>query len=180
MAHLLTGVRLLIVVPSALAFAGWAFEASLWPAAFVAVAIATDYFDGVVARARGTASPAGQLFDHSTDFLFVTGGLSGASAVGGVPVVLPILIVVAFSQYVLDSYFLYRQKRLRMSILGRWNGILYFVPLVVIAVSRLPMLGSLSGMLGTLALRVSWLLVLSTVASIVDRMVAPLRASGPQ
>ena len=177
MAHLLTGLRLCLVVPSALAFAGWAFAPALWPATFVAVAIATDYFDGIVARARGTASPAGQLFDHTTDFLFVTAGLSGASAVGAVPLVLPILIVLAFTQYVLDSYFLYRQKRLRMSKLGRWNGILYFVPLVVIALARMPVPAGLEGVLSILALGVSWLLVLSTVASIIDRALAPLRAS---
>jgi phosphatidylglycerophosphate synthase len=180
MAHLLTTVRLLIVVPSALAFADWAPGGPLLPAAFVAVAIATDYYDGIVARARGTASPAGQLFDHSTDFLFVTGGLSGAATAGAVPLLLPILITVAFAQYVLDSYFLYRQKRLRMSVLGRWNGILYFVPLVVIALSRLPVPAVLSGALGWLALGLSWLLVASTLTSIVDRAVAPRRGSGPQ
>jgi len=180
MAHLLTGVRLLIVVPTALAFADWAPGGPLLPAAFVAIAIATDYYDGIVARALGTASPAGQLFDHSTDFLFVTGGLSGAATAGAVPLVLPILIVVAFTQYVLDSHFLYRLKRLRMSRLGRWNGILYFVPLVVIALARLPVPSGASGALGALALGVSWLLVASTMASIIDRAVAPLRRSGPR
>jgi len=176
MAHLLTGVRLLIVVPSALAFANWAPGGPLLPAVFVAIAIATDYYDGVVARALGTASPAGQLFDHATDFLFVTGGLSGAATAGEVPLVLPILIVVAFSQYVLDSYFLYRQKQLRMSLLGRWNGILYFVPLVGIALARLPVPDGASGMLLATVVFVSWLLVASTLVSIVDRAVAPLRA----
>jgi phosphatidylglycerophosphate synthase len=178
MAHLLTGLRLVVVLPSALAFAGWAFVDWFFPATFVALAIATDYYDGKVARARGTASAAGQLFDHSTDFLFVTGGLAGASTVGAVPLVLPLLIVVAFAQYVLDSYFLYRQKKLRMSRLGRWNGILYFAPLVVLAVARIPVLSAVEGLLDPLALGMAWLLVLSTVVSIVDRAVAPLRASG--
>lgn len=175
MAHLLTGVRLCIVVPSGLAFAGWAFGEPLWPAAFMAIAIATDYFDGKVARARGTASPAGQVFDHSTDFLFVTGGLSGAATVGAVPLLLPILIVAAFSQYVLDSSFLYRQKRLRMSKLGRWNGILYFVPLVILALAHLSIPSGVAEVLGLAALGMSWLLVLSTVASIIDRAIAPKR-----
>jgi phosphatidylglycerophosphate synthase len=171
-AHLLTGVRLLVVVPSALAFAGWVEWGAYWPAAFVTVAIATDYYDGIVARARGTASSAGQLFDHATDFLFVTGGLSGAVEAGAVPIVLPILIVIAFGQYAGDSYFLHRQKKLRMSRLGRWNGILYFVPLVVLALSRLPLPAGMAGSLTGLATVVSWLLVLTTVASIVDRAVA--------
>ena len=175
MAHLLTGVRLLIVVPSALAFAGWGEWGPYWPAAFVSVAIATDYYDGIVARARGTASSAGQLFDHSTDFLFVTGGLSGAAEAGAVPIVLPILIVIAFSQYVIDSYIVGRLKRLRMSRLGRLNGIFYFVPLVVLALSRLPAVAGVGQVLGEVAALVSWLLVLTTVASIVDRASATRR-----
>jgi len=168
-AHLLTGVRLLIVVPAALSFAS---GAPFLPAILVAIAIATDYYDGVVARRLGTASPAGRLFDHSTDFLFVTAGLSGASAAGVVTVLLPLLIVIAFSQYVLDSYFLHREKQLRMSRLGRWNGILYFVPLVIIALARLPVASGLEPPLLALAAAVGWLLVLSTVASIADRALA--------
>jgi phosphatidylglycerophosphate synthase len=168
-AHLLTGLRLLIVVPAALAFAG---AAALLPAILVAVAIGTDYYDGVLARKLGTASPAGRLFDHSTDFLFVTGGLSGASAAGVVPVVLPLVIAIAFTQYVVDSYFLHREKQLRMSRLGRWNGILYFAPLVIIALSRLPGASALEGALLALAAVTSWALVLSTMASIVDRALA--------
>jgi len=168
-AHLLTGVRLLIVIPAALAFAG---DAALLPAILVAVAIATDYYDGVLARKLGTASPAGRLFDHSTDFLFVTAGLSGASAAGVVPVVLPLVIAIAFTQYVLDSYFLHREKQLRMSRLGRWNGILYFVPLVIIALARLPGGSGVAGALLAMASVVGWALVLSTMASIVDRALA--------
>ena len=99
----------------------------------LAVAIASDYFDGVVARRWGTASAGGQLFDHGTDCLFVTAGLTGAALAARVPLVLPVLVAVAFSQYVVDSYWLHRRKQLRMSTIGRWNGIGYFVPLVVLA-----------------------------------------------
>lgn len=104
MAHLLTGLRLLAVAPAA-----WAFSrpdrSSAWLlVVLVAIAIATDLLDGVVARRSGAASARGMLFDHTTDFLFVTGGLAGASVAGLVPTLLPVLIVVAFSQYVLDSY----------------------------------------------------------------------------
>jgi phosphatidylglycerophosphate synthase len=171
-AHLLTGVRLLLVVPAALAFAGWTPAQGVLPAVLVAIAIATDYYDGVVARAYGTASPAGRLFDHATDFLFVTAGLFGASAAGVVTVVLPVLVAIAFSQYVLDSYLLHREKQLRMSRLGRWNGILYFAPLVIVALARLPVPSGIEQPLLDLAGVVSWLLVVSTLASIVDRAVA--------
>lgn len=171
-AHLLTGVRLLIVAPAALAFAGWAPRAVLLPAVFLVVAIATDYYDGVVARACDTASAAGQLFDHATDFLFVTACLAGAATSGLVTVVLPTLIVVAFTQYVCDSYLLHRERRLRMSRLGRWNGVLYFVPLVIVALARLPVPPGAESALLVLVRWVAWVLVLSTAASIVDRAVA--------
>jgi phosphatidylglycerophosphate synthase len=137
MAHAITSVRLLAVAPAAWAFSR-AHGVSAWLLVMlVAAAIISDYVDGIVARRTGTASPRGMLFDHTTDFLFVTSGLGGASVAGLVPLVLPVLIVVAFSQYVLDSYLLHRQRQLRMSYLGRWNGILYFAPLAMIAIASL-------------------------------------------
>jgi phosphatidylglycerophosphate synthase len=172
-AHLLTAFRLLLVAPSAIAFAGGAPGGSYLPAVLVALAVVTDYSDGIVARARGTASAAGMLFDHTSDFLFVTGSLAGAAAAGVMPVVLPVLIAFAFSQYVLDSYFLHHRKALRMSRLGRWNGILYFVPLVVLALAWLPVTPAWAGgVLASLASVVGWALVLSTLASIADRAFA--------
>ncbi len=175
MANLLTIVRLLLAGPAVLAFARSESVSPLLLVALVTVAIATAYIDGIVARRRGTASPRGQLFDHASDFLFVTSGLAGAAMAGRVPAALPILIVVAFSQYVLDSYFLHREKQLRMSLLGRWNGIFYFVPLVLIAVSRLDSRASVAESFSTLIVWLSYLLLLSTIASIIDRAVAPRR-----
>ena len=177
MAHLLTALRLLIVVPSALVFGDAAAGGSWVPALFVALAIATDFSDGIVARARGTSSPAGMLFDHTSDFLFVTASLAGASAAGALTPVLPVLIAVAFTQYVIDSYFLHRQKALRMSRLGRWNGILYFVPLVVLALAWLPVTpAGARQALTALTAWVAWALVLSTLASIADRALAVVKA----
>ncbi len=178
MANLLTSLRLLLAVPAALAFAQPEFMTPLSLLTLVSIAIATDFGDGIVARRTDTASPRGQLFDHTTDFLFVTSGLTGAAIAGQVTAALPIVIVVAFSQYVLDSYFLHRKKQLHMSFLGRWNGMLYFVPLVLIAVSRLAVprldwVTGVAGILSTLIELLSYLLVLSTVASIVDRAIAP-------
>ena len=172
MADLITGVRLLLVAPAALAFARPDYLPPLLLIAVLVVAIATDFLDGLVARRTKTSSARGQLFDHSTDFLFVTCGLAGASVTGQVPLVLPILIVVAFSQYVLDSYFLHRQKRLHMSFIGRWNGILYFVPLVLIAVSRFDVMAGIATISTALIVLVSNVLLLSTVASIIDRAIA--------
>ena len=182
MANLLTALRLLLAVPAALAFAQPEFMTPLLLLTLVGIAIATDFADGIVARRRGTASPRGQLFDHTTDFLFVTSGLAGATIAGQVTVALPIVIAVAFSQYVLDSYWLHREKKLRMSVLGRWNGILYFVPLVVIAVSRLNIMPGSREAWATLIVGLSYALILSTLASIVDRalaIAAPRAPSSP-
>jgi len=176
MAHLLTGLRLLAVAPAAWAFARPDRVAAWLLVALVAVAIATDYFDGIVARRSGTASPRGMLFDHTTDCLFVAAGLAGAALAGLVPTMLPVLIVVAFTQYVLDSYFLHRQKQLRMSLLGRWNGILYFVPLVLITLSRVAGLPGLADLAGAIVRPLAVVLMVTTVASILDRATAPLRA----
>ena len=175
MANALTAVRLVLVLPTAWAFARPDFLPPPVLFVLVWVAIATDYGDGTVARLTGTASPRGQLFDHGTDFLFVTTGLAGAAVAGLVTPVLPVLITVAFSQYVLDSYYLYRQKQLRMSLLGRWNGILYFVPLVVMSAARLVAPGNIASFLTLTAGVGCYALALSTVLSIIDRALAPIR-----
>ena len=172
MAHLLTGIRLMLALPLAVAFARPDVLGAGLVALLLGVAIATDFFDGIVARRQGTASPGGQLFDHGTDCLFVTTGLTGAAMADLVPLVLPILITVAFSQYVFDSYRVHRQKRLRMSGIGRWNGVLYFVPLVLLAAARLEVVADLSSLLTLTALAASYALVVSTIVSIIDRATA--------
>lgn len=173
MAHALTAVRLLLIVPVAATFAEPAFLPPNVLFILLCVAIATDYCDGRVARMTATASTKGQLFDHGTDFAFVTTALTGAAIAGLVTPILPVLIVVAFGQYVLDSYLLHQQKQLRMSVIGRWNGILYFVPLLVISVSRLGLFKEFSPFLTLVAGAIAYALVASTVVSIADRAIAP-------
>lgn len=176
MAHAITALRLLAVVPAAWAFSRASIVSPWLIAVIVVVAIASDLADGRVARRTGSASPRGMLFDHTTDCLFVTAGLAGAASGGLIPVILPVLVPVAFAQYVFDSYFLHRQKQLRMSTLGRWNGVFYFAPLVMIAITvlGLPLLSALSALLTYPA---AVLLAVSTVASIGDRAMAPIRTN---
>jgi phosphatidylglycerophosphate synthase len=174
-AHALTATRLLLAAPVAMGLARPDVTSPVSLLALIGVAIATDYWDGRVARLTNSLSARGQLFDHATDFLFVTAGLIGAAVGGLVTPVLPAVIVVAFGQYVLDSYLLHRQKELRMSVIGRWNGVLYFVPLVVISVSRLDLLSGVELPLTRATGVLGWLLVVSTVVSIVDRTLAPRR-----
>jgi phosphatidylglycerophosphate synthase len=176
MANALTALRLTLVFPTALAFARPDFLPANVVALMLAAAIASDYLDGLVARATGTASPRGQLFDHATDCLFVTAGLTGAALSGVVTPFLSVLIPVAFGQYVVDSYVWHRQRRLRANRLGRWNGILYFVPLVVIAVSRLQIPGLSASVLLPATSVFGYALVASTVASMLDRATTPFKS----
>lgn len=169
MANALTGIRLLLVVPFVFLMARGDARSAGLAALVLAAAIATDLLDGPLARRRGTVTAAGAAFDHTTDFLFVTSGLAAGAARGAFPWILPALVAAAFTQYVADSYWLHRDRRLRASRLGRYNGILYFVPLAADILVRLglPVREPLVGI-------IVWGLVASTVLSIMERLVLAL------
>jgi phosphatidylglycerophosphate synthase len=171
-----TVLRLLLIAPTAVGFARPDLVLPSVLLTCIAVAILTDYFDGVLARRLGTASPAGTLLDHAADFLFVTAALAGAAYAGLVTPLLPLLISVAFIQYVLDSRFVHRGSSLYPSRIGRWNGILYFVPIVILAAARLDAFEALRGPLVDAARWITWVLVASTLISIVNRATVTLRA----
>jgi phosphatidylglycerophosphate synthase len=172
MANLLSLLRLLLVVPfAALVALGGSWNAVL-AATLFCVAIATDLADGRIARARGTESALGRALDHGADFLFVNGGLMAAASREALTWLLPALVAFAFAQYVVDSFLLHRARELRMSALGRWNGILYFVPLGGAILVELGL-----DFLAEPTRWVAWALVASTVASIADRALAARRAA---
>ena len=175
MANALTAVRLALALPVAVALARPELLAPGIVALLIGLAIVTDFLDGRVARRQGTASASGMLFDHSTDCLFVTSGLTGASIAGSITPILPALIPFAFAQYVVDSYVWHRQRQLRASFLGRWNGILYFVPIALVVGARLPFPGAFASFLRLAASGLAYLLAVSTVASIIDRATTPFR-----
>ncbi len=164
LAHLLTGVRLVSIPFFAVAMMMTGGGVAAVAAALFVLAIVTDVLDGRVARRLGTAGPAGQLFDHVTDFLFVEAGLLALTLQGRIPWPLPPLVAVAFAQYAVDSYLLHRARQLRMSALGRLNGVLYFVPIG----AAIPGIEALEGPIRWIA----WGLVLTTLLSIVDRTLA--------
>ncbi len=177
MANALTALRLALALPVAVSLARPETLGHGVVAFLLALAILTDVLDGAVARRRGTASASGMLFDHSTDCVFVTSGLAGAALAGAITPILPVLIPFAFGQYVVDSYVLHHRRQLRASLLGRWNGIFYFVPIVLVAASRLPFPVSFSSLLGLAARALAYLLMLSTVASMLDRATTPATSS---
>lgn len=172
MANVLTAVRVLLALPFALLMTHEGALAAVLAALVFAAAIATDALDGPIARRRGTATAAGGLFDHAADCLFVTSGLAGGAARGAFPWILPAIVAVAFVQYVVDSYWVHRGRALRTSALGRVNGILYFAPLGGDVLVRMG-LGALQPAVTALA----WMLVVSTVLSMGERLWAVRRRS---
>jgi len=165
MANALTAVRLLLVLPFALFMARGDVRSAAFALIVWVVALTTDFLDGPIARQRGTVTPLSGTFDHTTDFLFVTSGLFAGALRGAFPLILPILITAAFTQYVIDSYWIHRQAKLRGSKLGRYNGMLYFVPTCMESIIRLG-----ARVLQPLLTILVWLLVVSTLISMAQRL----------
>ncbi len=165
MANAISASRLLAALPFGWLMLSLEPRAALVAALLFGFAIATDLADGVVARRWGTQSAAGRSLDHTADFAFVTAGLAAAAARGAVPWLLPLVIALAFLQYVLDSTLKRWSGELRMSRLGRLNGILYFVPLGGDVLARLGL-----EFLAVPTRVLAWGLVGSTLLSIADRL----------
>lgn len=165
LANSLTALRLFLVLPFAIFMSRGDQRSAVVALIVWVVALLTDFLDGPIARRTGTVTPLSGTFDHTTDFLFVTSGLFAGALRGAFPWLLPILITAAFSQYVIDSYLVHRQAKLRGSKLGRYNGMLYFVPTCMDIVIRLG-LGFLKPVLTVLV----WLLVASTLVSMGQRL----------
>jgi CDP-diacylglycerol---glycerol-3-phosphate 3-phosphatidyltransferase len=165
MANALTAVRLLLVIPFAFFMTKGDLRSAIFALIVWAVALATDFLDGPIARRRGTVTAWSGTFDHTTDFLFVTSGLFAGAFRGVFPWILPILIVAAFAQYVIDSYWIHRHAKLRGSKLGRYNGMLYFVPTCMEIVIRLG-----ARWLQPLLTILVWTLVASTLVSMGQRL----------
>jgi cardiolipin synthase len=167
-ANALTALRLFAA--PALAAAVCAGESGLGLVWFT-LAVATDFADGWVARRYDEESPLGGLVDHSVDATFVTVGTATYAMLGVLPLALPLLIVAAFLQYVVDSR-AGASRPLRASFLGRWNGIAYYGIVSVPLVRDTLGLGFPSERLLT---ALGWALVASTLVSMADRFLAARR-----
>ena len=165
MANALTAVRLLLVLPFAFFMAKGDRRSAIFAFVVWVVAVITDFLDGPIARRRGTVTAASGTFDHTIDFLFVTSGLFAGALRGAFPWLLPVLVTAAFAQYVIDSYWVHRHTKLRGSKLGRYNGILYFVPSIMDVLIRMGF-----RFLDPLLTILAWLLVLSTLVSMGQRL----------
>jgi len=160
--------RLILAVPSFICvYRGyWLFAAIV-----MSLAVASDMLDGHLARRRGQVSSLGGLLDHASDAVFVTATLAALALSAVVPLVLPVLVAIAFIQYALDSRSL-SGRPLRASRLGRYNGIAYYVlagfPSMqhALAIYLLP---------ETWFMWIGWVLTISTLASITDRFLSRRR-----
>ena len=165
MANALTAIRLFLVLPFAFLMASGDKQSAILALAAWVVALATDCLDGPIARRRGTATSLSGTFDHTSDFLFVTGGMFAGALRGVFPLLLPVLITAAFAQYVIDSYWVHPGSRLRGNKLGRYNGMLYFAPTCMAILIQLG-----AGFLQPLLTVLVWVLVLSTLLSMGQRL----------
>ena len=177
LANAVSLARLALAVPLSV-YAVFAQRWLLATGVFV-VAVASDLLDGFFARRRQTVSALGGVLDHGADACYVTVTLwaiaytEAQQRVDVIPGILPLFIALAFAQYLLDSKALAGQP-LRSSLLGRANGIAYFVLAGVVLFRN--------------ALELAWLpdyaiywfgllLVVSTLASMFDRLQALLKTS---
>ena len=103
--------------------------------------------------------------DHSCDALLVAILLFILNITHGIPLLLPLLVVGSFLQYVLDSKALSGYK-LRTSFLGRSNGIAYYVLASICIFSE----GLGIYIPSTLIIIFSWILIASTLTSMSERL----------
>jgi phosphatidylglycerophosphate synthase len=167
-ANLLTGLRLLAVGPAL-----WAIATGRWmlAAGLFSLAVVTDLADGPLARRFQHASPMGGLFDHATDALFVATALGALAWSGAINPWLSGLVLAAFIQYTADSRVL-AGAELRTSLIGRYNGIAYFV------MAGIPVIRNALGWSwppDDWIRLLAWVLVMTTLASMTDRALAVLR-----
>jgi phosphatidylglycerophosphate synthase len=168
-ANALTLLRLALAPLLAAAVIGREAQAA---AGLFLLAVATDLADGWVARRFAETTPFGGFADHAVDATFVTAGTAALAVGGALPIPLPVLIALAFTQYALDSRAL-AASGLRPSRLGRWNGLAYY------AIVGLPIVRDALALAWpgpALVRALGWALVASTCASMIDRLRA-LRAA---
>tara|TARA_B100001179_G_C18549088_1_gene385200 strand:+ start:450 stop:986 length:537 start_codon:yes stop_codon:yes gene_type:complete len=161
LANSLSLSRILITAPAA-----WSISLGAWKAAslLLIVAILSDILDGPIARSKGQESASGGLLDHACDALLVAVLLFALTNSHEIPLLLPILVLTSFLQYVLDSKAL-SGHALRTSQLGRLNGIAYFVIASTCIFSEV-----LGDVLPEYFVKTfSWILVISTLLSMLDR-----------
>jgi len=170
-ANSVTAVRLVLTPPFLWAI-GAAYEGASAGIAFAlfAVIAVSDFVDGWVARATGTASNAGRVFDHLTDIVFVLSSLLLFAGRRAVPWWVPAAVAASFAVYVADSWRVRRHAtafRLRGSRIGHVGGVVNYVLIGVLLVHEVWR----SELLPTeIPITMCWLVLLFSVASVLNRL----------
>jgi phosphatidylglycerophosphate synthase len=125
--------------------------AAIWIAAFMAghrslgvlcpiaiVGAISDFVDGRVARWMHRADGFGRWLDGFADIAFVATALSCEAAAGAIPFYVPMLIVISFGQYTIDSVMISRSSTPVRSRLGHWSGVLNFSLVITLALAPPP------------------------------------------
>ena len=132
------------------------------------LAVASDLLDGELARRRDQVTTIGGLIDHAADATFVTVTITCLALQQERSLLLPVLIILAFTQYVIDSR-AHRGQRLIASRLGRYNGIGYFLFAGALLLDEV----FTSSPIWSVGLMLTyWALVTTTLLSIFDRALA--------
>ena len=125
-----------VVLRGEIAAAAGAPHGSWEPLCLVAIAATSDFVDGRLARATGGPTAHGALLDTVADVSVVLAATGGGAAVGLVPWVAPLAIVLAVAAYALSS--LRRSMRvgswrLARSRLGHAGGVANYALAALVA-----------------------------------------------
>lgn len=155
-------LRLFSALPCA-----WFIITQNWLAAgtLFILAVISDMADGYLARKLKKVTALGGTLDHTSDAIFVTCCLAALAFLEMVSWILPPLIVIAFIQYLLDSRAL-SGNSLQASSLGKYNGIMYYL---LAGFAVLQQTFNISFLPQFLTILASWILVITTLVSMIDR-----------
>ena len=135
--NLLSAIRFLLAAVWIAAFmAGHRSLGVLCPIAIVGAI--SDFVDGRVARWMHRADGFGRWLDGFADIAFVATALSCEAAAGAIPFYVPMLIVISFGQYTIDSVMISRSSTPVRSRLGHWSGVLNFSLVITLALAPPP------------------------------------------
>jgi len=126
-------------------------------------AAASDFADGRLARQAGSLDRFGRWLDAVADIAFILAALSCETRAGSIPVYIPLLISLSFTQYALDSVLILGSAAPVASHLGHWAGALNYVLVITLAFAPPPRLP------GRLIRRAAPLIGILYIAAMIER-----------
>jgi phosphatidylglycerophosphate synthase len=116
-------VRLAAAAAFPAVLAGATGRGSCLPLVLFLVAAATDFLDGPLARRGGGSTRHGAVLDNAADVAFVVAASATGAALGLLPWVAPMAIVLAFTTYAIASA---SQGRIARSAAGHAAGVVNY------------------------------------------------------